>query len=113
MNNVIYSDCFKRKVKPLSKKYKTLRESIDNLVIQLCANPFLGESYGSGIYKVRLADKSKGKGTSGGFRVMYYLTIETKESTEVLLLTIFDKKDRDTITKKEADKLLKDILKEM
>jgi hypothetical protein len=66
MNSVLFSAEFKRKAKPLVKKYPTLKGNIDNLNNELIKNPFLGESYGSGVYKIRLADESKGKGKRGG-----------------------------------------------
>ena len=53
----------------------------------------MGESYGQGIYKVRISDESKGKGKSGGFRVMYYHLSKSKEGIEMLLLNIFDKSE--------------------
>ena len=62
MNSVKVSQLFKRKVKPLAKKYHTLKDSIDDLGTRLLNNPYLGESYGKNIYKVRLADESKGRG---------------------------------------------------
>lgn len=77
MTNVVYySEEFKKNLKPLAKKYFTLKGAIENLERDLISNPFLGESYGDGIYKVRLSDKSKGKGKSGGFRIMYYMLKE-------------------------------------
>jgi mRNA-degrading endonuclease RelE of RelBE toxin-antitoxin system len=55
MNSVLFTPEFKRKVKPLSKKYITLRQSIDTLGEQLVKNPYLGESYGSNIYKNKIS----------------------------------------------------------
>jgi hypothetical protein len=72
----------------------------------------LGESYGQSIYKVRISDKSKGKGKSGGLRVLYYHLSITKEGIEMLLLNIFDKSETSTIKKVDAVKQLNDILKE-
>ena len=88
---------FKRDLKPLSKKYKTLKETILKLEQDLIENPYMGESYGQGIYKVRISDESKGKGKSGGFRVIYYHLNRTKEGIEMLLLNIFDKSETSTI----------------
>lgn len=78
IDNVFVSDAFKREAKRLVKKYVTLQSSIDKLIEDLSKNPTLGDAYGEGIYKIRLADKSKGRGKSGGFRVMYYHLIPTK-----------------------------------
>jgi mRNA-degrading endonuclease RelE of RelBE toxin-antitoxin system len=112
INIVIVSHAFKREVKPLAKKYKTLRTSVDTLIEELIKNPYLGESYGNNIYKVRLSDESKGTGKSGGFRVMYYHLHKNENGIEMLLMTIFNKSEKSTIKKDEAIKRLKDILTE-
>ena len=103
---------FKRDIKPLLKKYKTLKESILKLESDLKENPFLGDAYGQGVYKIRVADESKGKGKSGGFRVLYYHLSKTPQGIEILLLNIFDKSERSTIKKSEAVKRLKEIVQE-
>lgn len=112
-NSVIYSPEFKTNLKPLAKKYFTLKQSIKYLEENLIVNPYLGEAYGDKIYKVRLSDESKGKGKSGGFRIMYYFLSETKQGVEILMLTIFDKSDVSTIKKKSAISLKNYILEKM
>ncbi|MCR8558381.1 type II toxin-antitoxin system RelE/ParE family toxin [Mucilaginibacter sp. BJC16-A38] len=113
MNNTVNpTPEFKRDLKPLSKKYKTLKETILKLEQDLIENPYLGESYGQGIYKVRVADGSKGKGKSGGFRVIYYHLNKTKDGIAMLLLNIFDKSETSTIKKIDAVKQLKAIIQE-
>jgi mRNA-degrading endonuclease RelE of RelBE toxin-antitoxin system len=102
---------FKRNIKPLAKKYRTLRETIEKLEGDLINNPYLGESYGHGIYKIRISDQSKGKGKRGGFRVIYYHLNVTQQGIAMLLLSIFDKSEKSTITKQEALKILADTLK--
>lgn len=57
--NIFVSDAFKREAKRLVKKYATLQASIDKLIEDLSRNPLLGDAYGHGIFKIRLADKSK------------------------------------------------------
>lgn len=110
MNNILFTPEFRRKIKPLAKKYHTLKNNINNLGIELVKNPFLGESYGANLYKIRLADESKGKGKSGGFRVMYYLAIKNENNIDIILITIFDKSETDTIKKKDAELLLQKVL---
>ena len=113
MNNSIKpTPEFKRDLKPLLKKYRTLKETILNLEKALIENPYLGESYGQGIYKVRIADESKGKGKSGGFRVLYYHLTNTAQGVEMLFLNIIDKSEIVTIKKADAVKQLKEILRE-
>lgn len=111
-NRVFISDAFKREAKPLSKKYHTLKSSIDELIERLKDNPYLGDHYGSGIYKVRLADESKNSGRSGGFRVMYYHLTITNDAIDILLMSIYNKSQKATIKKADALKMLKGILQE-
>ena len=54
-------------------------------------NPFLGDDLGSGIRKVRMAIASKGKGKSGGARILTLKLLLDTESIEITLLTIYDK----------------------
>jgi len=67
----------------------------------------MGDNYGGNIYKVRLADESKGKGKSGGFRVINYIIEENAGSTEVYLITIFDKSEEASISKDDIRSILK------
>ena len=67
----------------------------------------MGNSYGSNIYKVRLADESKGKGKSGGFRVITYVIEENAESTDIYLITIYDKSEESSIDKDDILEILR------
>ncbi|MBW1619900.1 type II toxin-antitoxin system RelE/ParE family toxin, partial [Empedobacter falsenii] len=55
-------------------------------------------------YKIRLAIKSKGKGKSGGARVITHLFIENET---IYLLSLYDKSEQDSISDKEIKALLK------
>lgn len=72
----------------------------------------MGVSYGNGIFKVRLADRSKGSGKSGGFRVLYYHLEVTDKGITILLTNIYNKSEVGTIKKSDAIKQLNDIVKE-
>jgi hypothetical protein len=74
---------------------------------QLATDPKQGTHLGSDIYKIRLSIASKRKGKSGGARVITFVRVI--EST-VLLVTIYNKGERDSITDKEIKQLLKDPL---
>ncbi|RYE19307.1 MAG: addiction module toxin RelE, partial [Sphingobacteriaceae bacterium] len=84
----------------------TLEHNLENLEQKLLLNPKLGDNYGSNIYKIRLGDESKGRGKSGGFRIITYLVYESKNATEILLITIFDKSEETTIKKDDAKNLV-------
>jgi len=59
---------------------------------------------GFGIYKIRLAITSKGKGKSGGARVITYIVTD---DSEVFLVYIYDKSQLENITKEQILELLK------
>ena len=53
-------------------------------------NPFQGIDLGGGVRKIRMAISSKGKGKSGGARVLT-LNVLVSDNADVTLLTIYDK----------------------
>ncbi|MBS1496454.1 MAG: type II toxin-antitoxin system RelE/ParE family toxin, partial [Bacteroidetes bacterium] len=59
---------------------------------------------GNNCYKIRLAIASKGKGKSGGARVITNFVIA--EET-VFLISIYDKSEKENLTDKELNELLK------
>jgi len=97
---------FEKELKRLAKKYPSLKSEYPELVKSLKENPEQGTALGNSCYKIRLAIASKGKGKSGGARVITYLQIS---ETTIYLLTIFDKADRENIPEKELEELLKYI----
>jgi len=100
------TDNFKKEAKRLVKKYKSLKSEITNLIAELETNPTKGTPLGNDIYKIRLAIKSKGKGKSGGARIMSYVKVT---QTEVLLFSIYNKSEKDTISDKEIKELIKHL----
>ena len=88
-------------MKRLSKRYKSLKEDYVNLLNDLRANPNLGIELGHHRRKVRMSIASKGKGKSGGARVITYTLILAETDTEIKLLTIYDKSERENLTDKE------------
>ena len=82
---------FKREFKRLSKKYHSLLDDHELWEKDIINNPFLGDDLGSGIRKVRMAIASKGKGKSGGARILTLNLLLDTESMEITLLTIYDK----------------------
>lgn len=104
--NIEYTSNFSRELKKLAKKFKSIKADFSTLLDELEENPTLGTSIGNDCYKIRLAIKSKGKGKSGGARVITHITI--KENT-IYLLSIYDKGDKDSLSDKEILELIKAI----
>ena len=101
------SENFKKEAKKLSKKYPSLKTELAALFINLETNPTLGTPLGNNIYKIRLAIASKNKGKSGGARIMSFVLVT--DST-VLLFSIYNKGDKDSILDDEIKELLKKYL---
>ena len=104
--NIIAVPTFRKELKKLAKKYPSLKTDLAILFESLEENPVQGTSLGRNCYKIRLSISSKGKGKSGGERVITNIVIA--EET-VFLLSIYDKSDKETLSDKELDELLKNI----
>jgi len=103
--NVQLSPNFKKEAKKLVKRYASLKSELAALFSDLESNPTLGTSMGDNIYKIRLAVASKGKGKSGGARIMSFVKVT---NTTVLLFSIYNKGDKNSISDNEIEELLKD-----
>jgi len=94
---------FEKELKCLAKKYSSLKIEYISLVKSLIENPEQGTPLGNNCFKIRLAIGSKGKGKSGGARVITYIQIT---ESEVYLLSIYDKSEQENISDKELASLL-------
>ena len=103
--NIELSDNFKKEAKKLCKKYASLKPELIELFSKLEENPFLGTPLGNDIYKIRIAIASKNKGKSGGARIMSFVKIT---ENQILLFSIFNKGDKNSISDSEIKDLLKD-----
>jgi mRNA-degrading endonuclease RelE of RelBE toxin-antitoxin system len=94
---------FERQLKRLLKKYPSLLKDLTTLSEELKDNPTMGVLLGNDCYKIRMAISSKGRGKSGGARVITYCYIE---QTSVVLLSIYDKSEQSNISDNEILELL-------
>lgn len=97
---------FEKQAKKLIKKYPSLKQEIFEIIQALKINSNLGISIGKNCFKIRTAIASKGKGKSGGARIITNFVIQEKT---VFLLTIYDKSQKENITDKELSELLEFI----
>lgn len=100
------TDNFKKEAKALSKKYRSLKNDLEELGNTLAHDPRTGTSLGNDVYKIRLQIKSKNKGKSGGARILTQVKI-VKET--VYLFSIYDKSNKDNISDKIIQQLIKEI----
>ncbi len=73
------------------------------LVLKLKENPKSGTAIGKNCFKIRIAIASKGKGKSGGARVITNILIN---DSIVYLLSIYDKNEKENLSDKELIELL-------
>jgi len=102
--NVYITDFFDKELKKLSKKYPSVKTDYKALVDSLNKEPKQGQPLGKDCYKIRMAITSKSKGKSGGSRVITCVKIV---AGSVFLLSIYDKGDKESISDKELDNLLR------
>ncbi|MES2005991.1 MAG: hypothetical protein V4450_15845 [Bacteroidota bacterium] len=100
---VIPVDKFKKEAKRLIKKYPSLKIELTELSESLSIEPIQGTSLGNDTYKIRVSIGSKGKGKSGGARVITYAISPQKE---IYLLTIYDKAEFDSIDDKTLRRII-------
>jgi len=97
---------FERQAKRLMKKFPSLKKELQALINELKEKPEKGTSIGHNCYKIRLAIASKGKGKSGGARVITHVIFK---NDTLYLLTIYDKSELEDLTDKEILELIKQI----
>ena len=111
---ILVSDNFRREAKKYLKKFRTLKDELEVFRASLLENPRQGDKITEGVYKVRLASKSKGKGKSGGFRIINYLLEVEKDGngdihTTVILLSIYDKSETSSLAENQIVRLIQDF----
>ncbi|TCD04380.1 hypothetical protein EZ449_17220 [Pedobacter frigidisoli] len=104
--NVKTISSFEKQTKRLFKKYASLKKELLELVKNIRIDPEIGTPIGKNCYKIRIAIASKGKGKSGGARIITNFVIS--DST-VYLLSIYDKSEKDNISDRELIELLSEI----
>lgn len=105
--SIILDESFEKEVKRLSKRYHSLKADLMVLHQDLEANPHLGTDLGGGLRKIRMRITSKGKGKSGGARVITFTVVVAIDEAEINLLYIYDKAEHSTITPGEIEELLR------
>lgn len=104
--SILVKPSFEREAKRLGKHYSSFKKDYAALIDELENNPELGIDLGGGLRKIRMRITSKGKGKSGGARVITFTVVVSVEETEINLLYIYDKAERDSICKDELENLL-------
>lgn len=98
---------FEKEAKRLHKRYPSFADDFERLLAELQAEPTLGTDLGGGLRKISMGIASKGRGKSGGARVISYSVLASIDEQGITLVTIYDKSDRASISTQELNHLLK------
>ena len=98
---------FEKSLKRLSKKYPSLKADYLAFLNELEKNPLMGNEIFPNCRKARIAIKSKGKGKSGGGRVIFYFEID---ENDIILLFIYDKSEMENIQTAFIEQILQTTL---
>jgi mRNA-degrading endonuclease RelE of RelBE toxin-antitoxin system len=96
---------FEKALKRLGKKYHSLKSDYENFLKELEENPLMGDEIFPNCRKARIAIKSKGKGKSGGGRIIFYIEI-TDEN--IILLYAYDKSEMENVQTIFIEQILKE-----
>lgn len=106
---IIPTPDFARSLKVLAKRHKSLKQDMSVFVSSLKENPLQGTEIAPNIRKVRLTITSKGKGKSGGARIITYIMAVSEDAGNVYLIDIYDKSDYDTVDVSVLKKMIADL----
>ncbi len=107
--NISVTDDFAREAKRLAKKYPSFKQDYLAFLESIKQNPLQGDEITKDIRKIRMAIKSKGKGKSGGARVITLNILTQELDGKVIFLLIYDKEDASTVKVDVVKRLVRDL----
>jgi len=99
---------FKRNLRILARKYRSIRSDLQPLIDQLQAGDLPGDQVtgtGFAIFKVRMKNSDIQKGKRSGYRCTYYL--QTRNN--IILVTIYSKSEQSDISSDQIRSILLEI----
>jgi mRNA-degrading endonuclease RelE of RelBE toxin-antitoxin system len=107
VTEIDYTNEFKRNLRQLSRRYRSIRQYIDPVIEALRAGETPGDQVrgvGYSVFKLRVKNSDNNKGKSGGYRVIYYL----KTDTHATLVTVYSKSDQSDVDNPTLQRILND-----
>jgi len=108
MPEVSFTFEFKRNLRALSRKYRSIRSDVQPIIDLLESGQLPGDQVPGvslALFKVRIQNTDIRKGKRSGYRCIYFL----RTRDEIILVTIYSKLDQSDISAKR----IKTILKQM
>ena len=106
---VSVSDDFAKEAKRLAKKYPSFKQDYKDFLDSIKENPLQGDEITKNIRKIRMAIKAKGKGKSGGARVITFNVLTDVENGHVVFLLLYDKEDASTVKVNVVKQLVREM----
>ena len=106
---IVRSDYFTSEFKKLAKRHRSLIDDYESFIESLKANPMQGVEIAPNIRKIRMAVASKGRGKSGGARVITFNALVADHGGTIYLLLVYDKADAASVKMN----VVREIIKEM
>ncbi len=103
------SDDFAKEAKRLAKKYPSFKQDYKDFLLSIKNNPLQGDEITKNIRKIRMAIKAKGKGKSGGARVITFNILTDIKNGQVFFLLLYDKEDASTVKVNVVKQLVRDM----
>ena len=103
------SDDFAKEAKRLAKKYPSFKQDYKDFLDSIKEDPLQGDEITKNIRKIRMAIKAKGKGKSGGARVITFNILTDIENGHVVFLLLYDKEDASTVKVNVVKQLVRDM----
>ena len=100
---------FDTEAKRLAKRHRSFIDDLEDFQKNLLKNPYQGTELSPGIRKIRLTNDSKGRGKSGGARVITFTYLVDEKDGVVILLLLYDKTDASSIKINIVRKIIKDL----
>ena len=107
--NIKVSRDFAREAKRLTKKYPSFKNDFNDFLDSLKENPLQGVEITKNIRKIHMVIKSKGKGKSGGARVITFNILTDANNGQIVLLLIYDKEDESTVKVDVIKQIVRDM----
>ena len=103
------SSYFEHEAKRLNKHYPSFKADYATFLESIKKNPYQGIDLGNGLRKVRIPITSKGKGKSGGARVITLNFLINEEKMEINLLLLYDKQKADNFNPAALKEALEEL----
>lgn len=107
--DVSVSDDFARQAKRFAKKYPSFKDDYKKILDSIKEKPLQGVEIAKNIRKIRMAIGSKGKGKSGGARIITFNVLTDIQNGHVFFLLIYDKEEDSTVKVNVVKQMVRDM----